>query len=139
MGNRAVITTKNRDLAVYLHWNGGRDSVAPFLKYAKLHGYRCPEYDIYGWARLCQIIGNFFGGSNSVGIGTYESLKSSADFDNGVYIIENWEIIGREGKRSASEQNSYPFNEFLHEINDRMPESERIDLSAYPIDSEKQN
>lgn len=27
MGNRAVITTKKRDLGVYLHWNDGWDSV----------------------------------------------------------------------------------------------------------------
>lgn len=31
MGNRAIITTKKRDLGVYLHWNGGRDSVGAFL------------------------------------------------------------------------------------------------------------
>ena len=29
MGNRAVITTRKdlKDIGVYLHWNGGRDSV----------------------------------------------------------------------------------------------------------------
>ena len=26
MGNRAVITTEKKDLGIYLHWNGGRDS-----------------------------------------------------------------------------------------------------------------
>ena len=33
MGNRAVITTKERELALYLHWNGGRDTVEPLLRY----------------------------------------------------------------------------------------------------------
>ena len=37
MGNRAVITTKenmyNNGVAIYLHWNGGRDSVEAFLEY----------------------------------------------------------------------------------------------------------
>ena len=37
MGNRAVITTKenmdNNGIGIYLHWNGGRDSVRAFLKY----------------------------------------------------------------------------------------------------------
>ena len=56
MGNRAVITTQeyltNPDtIGVYLHWNGGRDSVQAFLLYCKLKGYRPPETDCYGWAR----------------------------------------------------------------------------------------
>ncbi len=42
MGNRAVITTKERELALYLHWNGGRDTVEPLLKYCELQGY-CPR------------------------------------------------------------------------------------------------
>lgn len=69
MGNRAVITTSQSkdvqtsiDIGVYLHWNGGRDSVEAFLSYCKLRGFRPPERDCYGWARLCQVIGNFFGG-----------------------------------------------------------------------------
>ena len=33
MGNRAIITTKDCDLSLYLHWNGGRDSVEGFLAY----------------------------------------------------------------------------------------------------------
>ena len=36
MGNRAVITTRSKDIGVYLHWNGGRDSVEAFLKYCEL-------------------------------------------------------------------------------------------------------
>ena len=35
MGNRAIITTQkdfdNNGIGVYLHWNGGRDSVQAFL------------------------------------------------------------------------------------------------------------
>ena len=33
MGNRAVITTRKdlKDIGIYLHWNGGRDSVEGFL------------------------------------------------------------------------------------------------------------
>lgn len=27
MGNRAVITTSDKKMGIYLHWNGGRDSV----------------------------------------------------------------------------------------------------------------
>ena len=47
MGNRAVITTKkewqNDGIGVYLHWNGGRDSVEAFLTYCKMKGYRAPD------------------------------------------------------------------------------------------------
>jgi len=32
MGNRALIEFDNLDLSVYLHWNGGRDSVETFLE-----------------------------------------------------------------------------------------------------------
>lgn len=36
MGNRAVITTRKdlKDIGVYLHWNGGRDSVERNLESA---------------------------------------------------------------------------------------------------------
>ena len=42
MGNRAVITTANEwahgGIGVYLHWNGGLDSVEAFLKYCEMKG-----------------------------------------------------------------------------------------------------
>ena len=38
-----------------------------------MKGYRPPEIDEYGWARLCQVIGNTIGGTLSVGIGRYEN------------------------------------------------------------------
>ena len=47
MGNRAIITSTKKDLAVYVHWNGGRDSVEAFLTYCKLRGFRAPETDDY--------------------------------------------------------------------------------------------
>lgn len=126
MGNRAVITTRDKKLGVYLHWNGGRDSVEGFLEYCKLKGYRCPEKDCYGWARLCQVIGNFFGGECSVGINLYEKLDRN-NGDNGVYIIENWEIVDREFAPTY-EQQEYKLNEMLDHINSKMPEAEQIDV-----------
>ena len=71
MGNRAIITTQERKIGLYLHWNGGRDTVEPLLRYCELQGYRPPSSDSYGWARICQVVGNFFGGTLSVGIGPY--------------------------------------------------------------------
>ena len=130
MGNRAVITTKenmdNNGIGVYLHWNGGRDSVRAFLKYCELKGYRAPSEDNYGWARLCQVIGNCFGGSTSLGIDTVNHLDCN-NWENGVYLIEGWEIVGRmyfEGE----EQDEYDLVGMLKTINDSMPESERITI-----------
>ena len=71
MGNRAIITTQERKIRLYPHWNGGRDTVEPLLRYCELQGYRPPSSDSYGWARICQVVGNFFGGTLSVGIGPY--------------------------------------------------------------------
>ena len=106
MGNRALIASNARDVEVYLHWNGGWDSVQCFLEYCRLKGYRAPDEDDYGWARLCQVIGNFLvilpGESEfmpqgaddglSVGIGAFG--RQDVDFcDNKRYVIEDWRIV----------------------------------------------
>ena len=95
MGNRAVITDKNKKTAVYLHWNGGRDSVEAFLKFCELKRYRT---DDYGMARLAMVIGNAIGADDglSVGVGSCKSYTGVADGDNGVYIIDDWKIVGRD-------------------------------------------
>ena len=130
MGNRAVITTKenmdNNGIGIYLHWNGGRDSVRAFLKYCELKGYASPSEDNYGWARLCQVIGNFFGGTGSLGIDVVNNLDCN-NWDNGVYLIEGWEIVGRM-YFDGEEQDEYDLIGMLHSINDSMPESERITI-----------
>lgn len=128
MGNRAIITTRenfnNNGIGVYLHWNGGRDSVEAFLCYCKLKGYRPPEKDCYGWARLCQVIGNFFGGTTSIGIDNFQ--KDTGKYqDNGTYIIENWEIIDRK-YFNYEEQNNYDLHEMLLEIDEAQPAKEQI-------------
>lgn len=127
MGNRAVITTvegwENNGIGIYLHWNGGRDSIEAFLKYCKLREFRSGDY---GMARLTQIISNFFGGGLSIGVDTIDHLDQE-NGDNGVYIIDdvNWEIVDRK-YFYGEEQNSYDINEFLHEIDKRQPEKDRI-------------
>ena len=124
MGNRAVITTRNKDLGVYLHWNGGRDSVEAFLKYCELKGYRPPERDCYGWARLCQVIGNYFGGGLSIGIDKYEKLDTD-NGDNGVYVIEDWKIVDRLFI-DWPEQHEYDLISMLKDINKAQPEDEQL-------------
>lgn len=124
MGNRAVITTEDKQIGIYLHWNGGRDSVEAFLMYCKLKGYRTPENDCYGWARLCQVIGNFFGGDLSVGIDKYEKLDLD-NWDNGVYIIKDWKIVGREYVRNE-EQKYYNLIDMVKTINSKQPHDEQL-------------
>lgn len=127
MGNRCVITTEDKSLAIYLHWNGGRDSVEGFLEYCRRKGFRPPERDCYGWARLVQVIANFFGGDGlCVGIDRYEALKGCGD-DNGEYIIKDWKIVGREYPwEGFEEQNAYPLDDVLNEIENAQPESMKL-------------
>lgn len=121
MGNRAVITTPDKKIGVYLHWNGGRDSVEGFLQTCKKYGFRPPERDNYGWARLCQVIANFFGPDGlSIGIGPYEELNRN-NGDNGVYIIKDWQIVGRE-YAPDEEQCEYDIDNFVAEVISRPPE-----------------
>ena len=131
MGNRAVICTdgiydpkNSQQLGVYLHWNGGRDSVEAFLKYCKLKGYCPPETDNYGWARLCQVIGNFFGGSTSIGIDKCCNLDCD-NGDNGTYIIKDWEIVNRK-YAPWSEQHTHDMTDMLIEIDKAQPEKEQF-------------
>lgn len=123
MGNRAVITFAPKSkvepyykkdgslvvggfvkdnpnlVGVYVHWNGGNDSIVPFCRACKEIGFRCPTYDFsYGVARFVQLVANFFGGCEdcSVGVDTLRMLDTN-NYDNGVYIVgEDWEIVGRE-------------------------------------------
>ena len=135
MGNRAVITASkaldvsaSQEIGVYLHWNGGRSSVEAFLLYCKLKGYRVPEYDDYGWARLCQVIGNYFGGECSIGINRCCCLDCN-NGDNGVYVIENWKIVDRKYFR-GNEQDSYDLFDMLCEINEAQPVKERLSVDV---------
>lgn len=103
MGNRAVIQIERNPLEIYLHWNGGRDSIEPILKYAKQVKIRSGDY---GVARLCQIIGNTLGGTLSLGVapkGYY-----SGDEDNGTYVLDDeLNIVDRIGVSEEFVEESY--------------------------------
>lgn len=152
MGNRAIITDEEGKIGLYLHWNGGYDSVSTFLTYCKLKGYRgLGEDTSYGLARLAQVVGNFFGGDLSVGIefdikdekGIYKSAG-----DNGTYIVKGWDIVKVVDKdyygfdddvewsnvelephhEYFNDQANYTLLEFLNDVNQTQPESEQIDV-----------
>ena len=141
MGNRAIITTRseydNNTLGLYLHWNGGRDSVETFLAYCDLRGDRSPEEGGYGYARLAQVIGNWFGGALSIGI-VSNPRDWTSGCDNGAYIVKDWRIVGREGiGDDFIEQNEYDMLEMMTDIDQAQPEPERLGtelISAYVLD-----
>lgn len=140
MGNRAVIINKKdmlgkkkinpNQIGVYLHWNGGRTSVEGFLKYCDLKGYRTPDSDCYGWARFCQVVGNFFGGGLSLGIDRAENLDCQ-NYDNGTYIIEGWKIVGRLYLKHGEWHVDYTVKDMLKAIDEKMPERERLGESFF--------
>ena len=129
MGNRALIIPKgNESIGVYLHWNGGTDSVTAFLKYCELRDFRYfggDKADGYGLARFIQVVGNYFGGGLSIGVqAVSDDLEKEAEWlDNGIYIVDGWEIserinpTGREG---------YDITEMLIDIDNAQPECERL-------------
>jgi hypothetical protein len=132
MGNRAVITIKphygktyDNQLGIYVHWNGGRDSIEAFLKYCELQGFRSPSSDNYGMARLVQVIANFFGGDGlSIGSDICKNLDCD-NYDNGVYLIQNWKIVDRD-HFSGTEQSEYELVEMLLDIDKSQPTSMQL-------------
>ena len=98
MGNRAVITTKenfeNNGVGIYVHYCGDLESIEAFLTYCKIIDARQPEDDDYGWATLSRVIGNYFGGTTSIGINVVNKLDIF-NSDNGTYIIKDWQIVDR--------------------------------------------
>lgn len=126
MSNNALITSTNKDLAVYVHWNGGRDSVEAYLDYCHMHHFRSPETDSYGYARLCQVLGNFFGPDGlSVGVEPYPGDRAADDYDNGIYVIENWQIVNRY-PLLPREQKTHNHLELLKAIDERQPEAMQL-------------
>ena len=116
MGNRAVIQIENDPLEIYLHWNGGRDSIDPMLVYAREQGIRSGDY---GVARLCQIIGNTLGGTLSLGVAPKGSY--SGDEDNGTYVLDSQlKIVERKGvDHLFQEQNYHDYEEMLAYVREK--------------------
>jgi len=122
MGNRALIKAKdNTSRAVYLHWNGGRDSVEAFLKYCELRKFRGFDDD-YGMARFCQVVGNFFGvGGLSLGIMDISEGEDGGYMDN----VNGWEIVGRRGF-SGIEQDHHDLQSMLLAIDEAQPANQQL-------------
>ena len=128
MGNRAVITTRenfdNNGVGVYLHWQGGKNSVKAFLKYCEMRKFRTPDEDNYGWARLTQVIANFMGADGlSVGIDTLDHLDCD-NWDNGTYIIKGWKVVGHEYSEPCDDK--YKLQDLLEAIDEAQPANQQL-------------
>lgn len=123
MGNRAVIEPKGSGCGIYLHWNGGRDSIEGFLTYCEMRCFRPPPDD-YGIARLAQVIANFFGGDCSIGVGALDKL-AVAKGDNGTYVVDGWRIVGRKDA-PLTEQRVHPLAEFVVAVDEAQPPKEQL-------------
>lgn len=108
MGNRAcVVFVRHHTLngegdicawspLVYLHWNGGPESIYAFL--AELHRRKVRGDPSYACARFVQIVGDFFDSDGaltrlSLGVDslpdcTPQTLKRLDPGDNGIYLVE---------------------------------------------------
>lgn len=138
MGNRALITTEKKDLAIYLHWCGDKKYIDSFIAYCFFKLYRKPEEDDYGWARLVQVITNYFCNNSGLSVGIQKfnpEIKNTND--NGIYIIKDWHVINHyqiyDGeieiiKDEFEEDEKYKewMINLLLEINDEMPVSEKL-------------
>ena len=126
MGDRAVIANKDKNIGVYLHWDGYREFVESILAYCDVKGYRSPDADYeYGWARLCQVAGNTIGGTLSLGVGVYSRMDTD-NWDNGTYIIKDWDIVERLYQHYEDAKMQDSMFENLVYINNKQPKDERL-------------
>lgn len=100
MGNRAIVIFADKyniSPAIYLHWNGGAESIYPFLEELEKRGGGDMEY---APARFIQVVGDLFDcderNTQSVGVsnGPAEielyALRKFDPGDNGIYVIESF-------------------------------------------------
>lgn len=135
MGNRAVITWKedpsihdNKSLGIYVHWNGGLDSVTAFLEYCKRSGFREPDYDDYGYARLVQVICNYLSDRDGLSVGIDTLDKLDLEGDNGTYICKGWKIVDRKYAPSKNIEfcDCDYIENMIEAIDESMPEGMKI-------------
>lgn len=91
MGNRAVVIFQEEpSVGVYLHWNGGPESVLAFLKDMSEQEKECR-----GPVAFVQTVANYF---DFDGLSLYLGVPDSLDRDNGdngTYHVKGYEIVKR--------------------------------------------
>lgn len=101
MGNRALIVmqtpSEKQPLvpAIYVHWNGGIESVQAICDICRERDFRDPAQDpTYAIARMVGVWHEFFGitHANSLGVTIYDGESDQGD--NGVYVLgADWKVI----------------------------------------------
>ena len=97
MGNRAVITVEKKSIGIYLHWNGGQESVYPFLDEMDRRNVRKSDLD-YSVSRFVQILGEFLDQTEytSTSLGVFNGPEKFDDIlkdeaydhgNNGIYLV----------------------------------------------------
>ena len=108
MGNRAVIAEErggepSAKHGIYLHWNGGRDTVGPVLAFARDVEVRWDESGIETIAALFQSI------VEQGEVWPLDRLDYD-NWDNGTYLVDyDLEIVGREFFREEEEQDVHSY------------------------------
>jgi hypothetical protein len=95
MGNRAYVIFEDKDSkcfspAIYLHWNGGPESIYAFLDEVDRREVRADQE--YEAARFVQVVGDYFM-PDQLSVGVMSGPSSAADLgrwakeENGLYLV----------------------------------------------------
>ena len=117
MGNRAVITLENQSgvhhpVGLYVHWNGGLESVLAFITYT-WDTFDRGRDDVYTFhARLCQVLGNFFpDGLSLYGIELDKVDDWAEGADNGRFHFriapDGFKLLNRANEVEAAKRHQY--------------------------------
>lgn len=134
MGNRGVISTTNKDIALYLHWDGDITFVKGLLLFSMVQGARNPVHGGSGWCRMAQHYNNYVGcGRVGAVIEPYDRLCDSAEWNNGTYIIDgDWNVVERIGGPSDEQEPTVEdIMDVVYELDRSAPVSERIPMDFY--------
>lgn len=139
MGNRCILTLENdqgvpHPVALYLHWNGGLESVLAFIQYT-WQTYERGRDDLFTFhARLCQVVGNFFpDGLSLYGHSLEEADGLAEGCDNGRFHFtvgkQGFELKNRANEVKAARQHKYwtsTERNIFATIKDAMPKPEVV-------------
>ncbi|MDR2828323.1 MAG: hypothetical protein LBV51_02760 [Acholeplasmatales bacterium] len=122
-----TITTKNKELAISINWFGGRGSVEALLTYCKIRRFAKPEENPYGWATLCQVACNYTDRKwgYDVGIDKYCQNITGQNRENGLFIIENYQIVGRKYYLGIDKE-AYNLKELVLEFDNCQPSHQQL-------------
>ena len=128
MGNRAFIAHQSAPNGVYLHWNGGMDSIKPLLDYCALADpYGGFDEGVGGLTTFVTVANNMLGSS----IHIEDNSASLMLEDNGTYWVEGWEIVGREtSEYFTREQDSHDYWDMMMTIATHQPTARQIPLKV---------